>query len=76
MASVAALVVTVLVIGALLRPLLTRLTVLTGIVGLLVAGVLAQAVVLWAALSLVPSVEPFSYAHAGKSHANGEVRRR
>lgn len=59
--SVATLVVLVLALGALLRPLLTRLTVLTGVVGLLVAGVLAQAVVLGAALALVPSVEPFSY---------------
>lgn len=58
--SVATLVVLVLVLGALLRPLLTRLTVLTGTVGLLLAGVLAQSVVLGAALALVPSVEPFS----------------
>lgn len=58
--SVALLVVLVLVLGALLRPLLTRLTVLTGTVGLLLAGVLAQSVVLGVALALVPSVEPFS----------------
>jgi hypothetical protein len=58
--SVATLVVVVLVVGALLRPLLTRLTVLTGIVGLLVVGVLAQALVLGTALLLVPTVEPFS----------------
>ncbi len=42
------------------RPLLTRLTVLTGTVGLLLASVLAQSVVLGVALALVPSVEPFS----------------
>lgn len=58
--SVAILVVLVLVLGALLRPLLTRLTVLTGTVGLLLAGVLAQSVVLGVALALVPSVEPFN----------------
>jgi len=57
--SVATLVVLVLVVGALLRPLLTRLTVLTGTLGLLVAGVLAQSVVLGVALALVPTVEPF-----------------
>jgi predicted AlkP superfamily pyrophosphatase or phosphodiesterase len=58
--SVAALAVVLLAVGALLRPLLTRLTVLTGTVGLLVAGVLAQAVLLGVALALVPTVEPFN----------------
>lgn len=60
--SVASLVVTVLVVGALLRPLITRLTVLTGAIGLLVTGLLAQAAILAVALSLVPTVEPFSWA--------------
>lgn len=58
--SVAALAIGVLALGALLRPFLTRLTVLTGLVGLLLAGVLTQALILGIALSLVPSVEPFS----------------
>lgn len=58
--SVATLAVVVLAVGALLRPLLIRLAVLTGIVGLLVAGVLAQAFILGIALALVPTVEPFS----------------
>lgn len=58
--SVATLAVVVLAVGALLRPLLTRLAVLTGIVGLLVAGLLAQVLVLGIALNLVPTVEPFS----------------
>lgn len=58
--SVATLAVVVLAVGALLRPLLTRLTVLTGIAGLLVAGLLAQALILGIALNLVPTVEPFS----------------
>ncbi|GAA1917511.1 phage holin family protein [Nocardioides lentus] len=58
--SVAALAVGVLALGALLRPFLTRLTVLTGVFGLLLAGVLAQALVLWLALELVPTVQPFS----------------
>lgn len=57
--SIAILVALVLVLGALLRPLLTRLTVLTGTAGLLLAGVLAQALVLGVALALVPTVEPF-----------------
>ena len=59
--SVATLVVAVLVVGALLRPLITRLTVLTGAVGLLVTGLLAQAAILGVALSLVPTVEPFAW---------------
>jgi hypothetical protein len=58
--SVATLAVVVLAVGALLRPLLTRLAVLTGIAGLLIAGLLAQALVLGIALNLVPTVEPFS----------------
>ncbi len=58
--SVATLAVVVLAVGALLRPLLTRLTVLTGTVGLLVAGLLAQALILGIALNLVPTVRPFS----------------
>ena len=58
--SVATLAVVVLAVGAVLRPLLTRLTVLTGTVGLLVAGLLAQALILGIALNLVPTVRPFS----------------
>src|SRR5215207_4841035 len=59
-ASVATLAVVVLAVGAVLRPLLTRLTVLTGTAGLLVAGLLAQALILGIALNLVPTVRPFS----------------
>lgn len=59
--SVASLAVALLAVGALLRPLLTRLTVVTGVFGLLVAGVLAQAILLGVALQLVPTVEPFSF---------------
>lgn len=58
--SVAALAVGVLAVGALLRPLLTFLTVITGTAGLLVAGLLAQALILWVALAVVPTVERFS----------------
>lgn len=58
--SVATLAIVVLAVGALLRPGLTRLTVLTGTFGLLVAGLLAQVLVLGIALALVPTVEPFS----------------
>ncbi len=60
--SVASLAVLALALGALLRPLITRLTVLTGVFGLLVAGLLAQALILWLALQLVPSVRPFSFS--------------
>ncbi|GGF42696.1 membrane protein [Marmoricola endophyticus] len=56
--AVATLVVTVLVVGALLRPFLTALTVLTGVAGLLVIGFLAQTIILGVALSLVPGIEP------------------
>lgn len=59
--SVASLAVALLAVGALLRPLLTRITVLTGVFGLLVAGLLAQAILLGVALQLVPTVEPFSF---------------
>ncbi|TIC80166.1 alkaline phosphatase family protein [Nocardioides sp. GY 10127] len=59
--SVAALAVGVLVVGALLRPLLTRLTVLTGVVGLLLAGLLTQALVLAVALAVIPTVDPFPW---------------
>lgn len=59
--SVATLAIVVLAAGALLRPLITRLTVLTGLVGLLLAGLLAQALVLGVALALVPTVEPFTF---------------
>jgi uncharacterized membrane protein YvlD (DUF360 family) len=59
--SVAYLAIVVILVGALVRPLITRLTVITGVVGLLVFGLLAQAVVLGIALELVPTVEPFSF---------------
>lgn len=59
--AVALLVGTVLLVGALLRPLLTRLTVLTGVVGLLLSGFLAQALILAVALSLVPAIEPIDF---------------
>ena len=59
--SVASLAVIALAIGALVRPLITRLTVVTGVVGLLLAGLLTQALVLWLALSLVPTVRPFGF---------------
>lgn len=58
--SIATLAVVVLLVGALLRPFLTQLTVLTGVIGLLVAGLLAQVIILGLALSLVPTVHPFS----------------
>lgn len=59
--SIAAIVVGVLLVGALTRPLILRLTVVTGAFGLLLAGALAQVLILWLALSLVPSVERFSF---------------
>lgn len=59
--TVALLVGTVLLVGALLRPVLTRLTVLTGVVGLLLSGFLAQALILAVALSLVPAIEPIDF---------------
>ncbi|HEY1133673.1 MAG TPA: alkaline phosphatase family protein [Nocardioides sp.] len=59
--AIALLVGTVLLLGALLRPLLTRFTVLTGVVGLLLTGFLAQALILAAALSLVPAIEPIDF---------------
>lgn len=59
--SVAALAIGVLALGALLRPFLTQLTVLTGTVGLLLASLLAQAVILGVALSVVPTLKPFSF---------------
>lgn len=58
--SVANLAIAVLALGALLRPLITYLTVLTGVVGLLLFGLLTQAAVLALALAVVPTVEPFS----------------
>jgi len=56
--ALAGLVAAVFAVGAVLRPLLARLTVLTGVVGLLVVGLLAQSVVLGVALALVPAIEP------------------
>lgn len=60
-ASVASLVISVLAVGAVLRPLLTRLTVVTGVFGLLLTGFLAQSLVLFVALALVPSIEPIDF---------------
>lgn len=59
--AVASLVLAVLLVGALLRPLLTRLTVITGVYGLLLTGFLAQSLVLGVALALVPSIEPIDF---------------
>lgn len=59
--SVALLAVVVLLLGALLRPMLVNLTIVTGATGFLVACVLAQATILGIALSLVPSVERFTF---------------
>lgn len=59
--SVALLAVVVLFVGAMLRPMLVSLTVVTGAIGFLVACVLAQALVLGVALSLVPTVERFTF---------------
>jgi uncharacterized membrane protein YvlD (DUF360 family) len=59
--SVVSLAAVVLVIGALVRPLIVRLTVLTGVVGLLFFGLLTQALVLGIALAVVPTVEPFGF---------------
>jgi len=58
--SVAGLAVGVLLVGALLRPLIVRLTAMTGAVGLFIAGVLTQAVVLGVALAVVPTIDPFT----------------
>ncbi|MFY0406224.1 alkaline phosphatase family protein [Solicola sp. PLA-1-18] len=59
--AVASLAVAVLFLGALLRPVLVSLTVLAGSLGMLLAGILAQALVLGLALSIVPGVQPFSW---------------
>jgi len=56
--ALAGLVAAVFAVGAVLRPLLARLTVLTGVVGLLLVGLLAQSVVLGVALALVPAIDP------------------
>ncbi len=58
--SVATLAVAVLALGALVRPFLTQLTVITGAIGLLLASLLAQALILGIALSVLPSLKPFS----------------
>lgn len=58
--SVAVLAVGVLFVGALLRPLIVRLTAMTGAVGLFIAGVLTQVVVLGVALAVVPTIDPFT----------------
>ena len=59
--AVATLVVAVVLVGALLRPFLTRLTVITGVFGLLLTGFLAQSLVLGVALLIVPDVEPIDF---------------
>ncbi|TWP35573.1 phage holin family protein [Leekyejoonella antrihumi] len=59
--SVATLAIGVLALGALLRPFLTQLTVLTGAIGLLLASLLAQALILGVALSVIPTLKPFSF---------------
>ncbi|MFT4082861.1 MAG: phage holin family protein, partial [Nocardioides sp.] len=60
-AEVALLVIAVLLVGACLRPFLTRLTVLTGVVGLLFFGLLTQAIVLTVALAVVPGIQPIAF---------------
>lgn len=60
--SVAALAMVVLLAGALIQPPIARLTALTGWVGLAVAGLLTQALVLGVALAVVPTIEPFSFS--------------
>ncbi len=58
--SVATLAVVALLVGALLRPLLIQLAALTGTIGLLLAGLLSQALILGVALQLVSTVRPFT----------------
>ncbi|RLV50671.1 hypothetical protein D9V37_01490 [Nocardioides mangrovicus] len=58
--TIATLVLTVLAVGAVVRPFLTLLTVLLGSIGLLVVGLLAQSVVLGVALALVPGIQPLA----------------
>src|SRR5699024_8402161 len=60
--SVAALAMVVLLAGALMQPAIARLTALTGWVGLAVAGLLTQAIVLGVALAVVPTIEPFRFS--------------
>jgi hypothetical protein len=59
--SVVNLAVVAIAVGALLRPLLARVVVVTGVLGLLVTGFLAQSLVLGVALALVPSIEPIDF---------------
>jgi hypothetical protein len=59
--SVLLLVITVVGVGFLLRPLLLGLAVLLGSFGLLIVGVLAQAIILGVALSIAPDVQVSSY---------------
>lgn len=60
--SVAALAMVVLLLGAVIQPPIARLTALTGWVGLAIAGLLTQAVVLGIALAVVPTVQPFRFS--------------
>src|SRR5699024_12445319 len=60
--SVAALAMVVLLAGALIQPPIARLTALTGWVGLAVAGLLPQALVVGIALAVVPTVKPFCFS--------------
>ncbi|WP_139983265.1 alkaline phosphatase family protein [Nocardioides litoris] len=59
--SVVSLALVVLGLGALLRPLLVRFVVVTGVWGLLVTGFLAQSLVLGLALAAVPSIQPIDF---------------
>ena len=59
--SVVLLVVTVVGVGFVARPLLAGVAVLTGPVGLLVVGLLAQGVILDVAISIAPDVRSLSY---------------
>lgn len=59
--AVALLVITVVGVGIVLRPLLLGLAVVLGSFGLLLVGVLAQAVVLYVAVEVSPDVHISSY---------------
>lgn len=58
--SVATLAIVALLVGAFLRPVLIQLTAVTGTIGLLLAGLLSQALILGVALQLVSTVRPFT----------------
>ena len=59
--SVLLLVITVVGVGFVVRPLLAGVAVLTGPVGLLIVGLLAQGVILDVAISIAPDVHSLSY---------------